>query len=145
MEMTSDEASIAKVVESYRTSVYEKDVDAFVALYRENVIVFDMWGLWSYDGADAWRAMAMEWFSSLGDDRVEVGFEDVRTIVTGDFSVLHTFITITGLSAEGEKMRSMSNRLTWALQRGGDGLWKIFHEHTSAPADFETGKVTLGR
>ena len=63
MEMTSDEASIAKVVESYRTSVYEKDVDTFVALYRENVIVFDMWGLWSYDGADAWRAMAMEWLA----------------------------------------------------------------------------------
>jgi uncharacterized protein (TIGR02246 family) len=145
MEMTSDDTSIDEVVESYRTSVYEKNVDAFVALYREDVIVFDMWGLWSYEGADAWRAMAVEWFGSLSDDRVEVRFEDVRTHITGEVCVLHAFITVTGLSAEGEKMRSMNNRLTWALQKGSDGKWQIFHEHTSAPADFETGKVTLGR
>jgi uncharacterized protein (TIGR02246 family) len=143
MDMKSEEPSIAEVVESYRTSVYSKNIDAFVALYRDDVTVFDMWGRWSYDGAEAWRAMVVDWFGSLGDDRVEVKFEDVRTTVAGDLSILHAFITITGLSAEGQEMRSMSNRLTWALQREADGLWKILHEHTSAPADFETGKVTL--
>ncbi len=38
----------------------------------------------------------------------------------------------------------MNNRLTWALHRTPDG-WKIVHEHTSAPAAFETGKVELHR
>jgi ketosteroid isomerase-like protein len=38
----------------------------------------------------------------------------------------------------------MENRLTWALERRG-GEWKIVHEHTSAPADFETAKVRLRR
>ena len=145
MKIASDESSIAEIVESYRKSVRSKSVDAFVGLYRDDAIVFDMWGRWSYDGSDAWRAMAVDWFGSLGDDRVDVKFEDVRTVLAGELCVLYAFISITGLSAEGEELRSMNNRLTWALQKGADGVWKIFHEHTSAPADFETGKVTLGR
>jgi ketosteroid isomerase-like protein len=39
----------------------------------------------------------------------------------------------------------MTNRLSWALRRQPTGEWKIVHEHSSAPADFETGKVTLKR
>jgi uncharacterized protein (TIGR02246 family) len=145
MEMTSDESSIAEIIQSYRASVYSKDVDAFIALYRDDVRVFDMWGRWSYDDADTWRKMAVDWFGSLGDDRVEVKFDDVRTIVQGDLCVLHAFITVSGLSAEGNELRSMSNRLTWALQREHGAGWKVAHEHTSAPAGFETGQVIMQR
>ena len=38
----------------------------------------------------------------------------------------------------------MQNRLTWVLKQK-DGAWKIVHEHTSAPVDFETAKVILQR
>ena len=31
-----------------------KDVDAFAALFDVDVRVFDMWGVWSYDGIAAW-------------------------------------------------------------------------------------------
>jgi ketosteroid isomerase-like protein len=31
----------------------------------------------------------------------------------------------------------MRNRLTWVL-RERDGAWKVVHEHTSVPLDFET-------
>ena len=145
MVMPSDESSIAQVVESYRASVYSKDVDAFAALYRDDLRVFDMWGRWSYEGSESWRTMAEDWFGSLGEERVDVKFEEVRTIIQGNLCVLHAFLRIRGTSAQGEKLRTMSNRITWALQKQRDGAWKILHEHTSAPADFETAKVMLQR
>src|SRR6266851_9883530 len=48
-----------------------------------------------------------------------------------------------GLSGDGKELRSMDNRITWVLRKNRDGAWKIIHEHTSAPADFDTGRVTL--
>jgi ketosteroid isomerase-like protein len=54
-------------------------------------------------------------------------------------------VTYKGLSADGRELRAMTNRLTWALRRQAGGDWKIVHEHCSAPADFDTGKVTLTR
>jgi uncharacterized protein (TIGR02246 family) len=141
----TERGPIEPVLEAYRAAVHAKDVDAFVALYDEDVCVFDMWGRWSYDGADAWRGMVVEWFGSLGSGRVEVEFQDVQTIVGDGVAVAHALLTFKGLSAEGEELRAMNNRLTWALRKTGNGAWKVVHEHTSAPADFETARVILQR
>ena len=136
---------IEQLLEEYAESVRAKDVDRFVALYDDAVRVFDMWGRWSYDGVAAWREMAVEWFGSLGSEQVAVEFEEVQTMVGDDVAVANAFVTFRGLSAEGDELRAMHNRLTWALRKQPDGTWKVVHEHSSAPADFETGKVQLQR
>ena len=141
----SERGSVDAVLTAYGAAVYEKDVDAFISLYDEDVRVFDLWGSWSYDSADAWRQMVAEWFGSLGDERVAVESEDVQTTVADGVAVVHAFLTYKGISADGEELRAMNNRLTWTLRRADDGSWKIVHEHTSAPADFETAKVILQR
>ena len=69
----------------------------------------------------------------------------MQSTVADGVAVVHAFLTFKGVSADGEKLRAMNNRLTWMLRREGDGSWKIVHEHTSAPADFETSKVMLQR
>jgi uncharacterized protein (TIGR02246 family) len=135
---------IEELLNRYRDAVYAKDVDAFVSLFDDGVSVFDMWGRWSYDGADAWRATVTEWFGSLGDERVVVEFSDVRTVAGDDVAAAHAFVTFKGLSADGDELRSMNNRLTWVLRKT-NGVWKVVHEHTSAPIDFETAKVMLQR
>jgi ketosteroid isomerase-like protein len=104
-----------------------------------------MWGRWSYTGADEWRAVVTRWFDSLDNERVAVEWLDVHTIVGEDVAGAHTFVTFKGLSADGEELRAMHNRLTWALRKTPEGAWKIVHEHTSAPIDFETSKVILDR
>ena len=133
------------VLKAYADAVHAKDLPAFVALYEPGVRVFDLWAAWACDGADRWGATAADWFASLGDERVAVTWDDVRTLAFGDLVVAHATLDYAGVSAAGEKLRSMQNRLTWALRRGADGRWRIAHEHTSAPADFETGKVQLKR
>src|SRR5262249_15723003 len=105
----------------------------------------DMWGRWSYDGAAPWREMAAEWFGSLGSEQVAVEYQDLQSVVGADVAVASAFVTYKGLSAEGEVLRAMNNRLTWAVPKQADGTWKAFHEHSSAPADFESGRVQFER
>ncbi|MCB8991221.1 MAG: nuclear transport factor 2 family protein [Ardenticatenaceae bacterium] len=135
---------LQEVLDTYKDAVFTKNIDAFIALYDEDVRVFDMWGEWSYNGIVAWRGMVADWFGSLGSERVVVDMNDVQEMVTHDVAVLHSFVTYKGVSAEGADLRAMQNRLTWVLKQR-DGGWKIVHEHTSAPIDFTTSKVILQR
>jgi uncharacterized protein (TIGR02246 family) len=138
------ERPVLRVFEAYKAAVFAKNVEAFLALYDQDVYVFDMWGEWSYNGLEAWRGMVTDWFGTLGTERVAVGLDDLHTIVAQDVAVAHAFVTYKGVSAEGRELRAMHNRVTWALKLES-GAWKIVHEHTSAPVDFTTSKVILQR
>ncbi|MCD0164834.1 nuclear transport factor 2 family protein [Deinococcus sp. 12RED42] len=133
-----------QILRAYAEAVYARDTQALLALYHPQVTVYDLWEHWQYDGLNAWRGMIEGWFASLGEERVQVTFDDIRTHVTPDMALVHAFATYAGLSASGERLRAMNNRLSLTLTRSGD-QWLILHEHSSAPADFETGKVNLHR
>jgi ketosteroid isomerase-like protein len=137
---------VAKIMEVYKTSVFEKNVGAFMDLYDRHVRIFDTWGVWSYEGAHAWRITVEAWFSSLGTERVRVTFEDVQASADTSLAGVSAFVTYASLSAEGLQLRSMQNRITWVLRAvGSDSEWKIAHEHTSAPVGFKDGKAILSR
>jgi len=138
------DSAVRGVLEAYKAAVFARDVDAFIALYDTDLQVFDMWGQWSHRGLAAWRTMATQWFGSLGTERVVVDFSEVQTVVSPDLAVAHAFVTYTAIGADGAKLRALDNRLTVALKPQG-GVWKIVHEHTSAPIDFETAKAVFKR
>lgn len=133
-----------QALEAYRSAVYAKDVDAFAAIYDDDVQVFDMWGAWSLRGIGAWRGMAEGWFASLGDERVVVDADEIQSTVADDMAVGHAILTYAAVSAAGETLRSLNNRITMAMKSDG-GSWKIFHEHTSAPIDHGTIQAILKR
>lgn len=142
--MTAADSAVRQVLEGYKAAVFAKDVDAFIALYDADLQVFDMWGQWSHRGLAAWRAMAAEWFGSLGTERVVVDFSEVHTVVSPDLAVAYAFVTYMAVGADGATLRSLDNRMTLALRPQG-GAWKIVHEHTSAPIDGETTKAIFKR
>jgi ketosteroid isomerase-like protein len=39
----------------YKAAARTKNVEAFLAIYDDDVHVFDMWGMWSLRGIEAWR------------------------------------------------------------------------------------------
>ena len=121
-----------------------RDVDAFMRLYDPKVGVFDTWGVWEYEDAVKWRRAIESWFGSLGTEKVKVGFEDVKSLGSADFAVVSAVVSYTGISAQGEVLRIMQNRLTWVLKTSGHVL-RIVHEHTSAPVGFEDHKAILLR
>jgi len=134
---------LQSLFDRYKQTVYQKDAEAFLALFDENVRVFDMWA-WCYDGLAAWREMVTGWFANLGADRDVVTFEDVRIQQSGDMAVASTIARFTAVSEKGEELRFLQNRLTWVVQQK-NGVWKIIHEHSSGPVDGSTMKVRLQR
>lgn len=142
--MNELEKQVQKVFEGYKAAVFEKDVDAFLSHYTEDIHIFDLWEKWSYEGIQAWRGMVTGWFGSLGDEKVVVDFDDVQITGLDNLAIAHAYITYKALSANGQELRSMNNRLTLALKRTNGG-WKIFHQHSSAPIDGKTLKVMFNR
>ncbi|RZF31296.1 DUF4440 domain-containing protein [Paraburkholderia sp. UYCP14C] len=142
--MNKPDNPILQVLEGYQGAVLAKDVDAFIALYDRDAVIFDMWGTWSYNGIASWRAMAEGWFGSLGGERVIVNFSDAQTVVAADLAVVHAFATYQAVNADGQELRSMDNRLTMTLRQQADG-WKIVHQHTSSPIEGGTAQVMFKR
>ena len=142
--MSDLDTATQQVLDTYRSAVHTRDVDAFMRLYDPKVRVFDTWGIWSYDGAAAWRVAIEGWFASLGTERVKVSFDDVDVLGAGEFRSLSAIVTYAGVSAQGEPLRAMQNRLTWTLRMGGHVL-RVVHEHTSAPIGFDDQKAMLLR
>ena len=138
------EKSLERVLASYQNAVRAKDVRAFLSLYDPKVRVFDAWGVWSYEGARAWQVAVEGWFTSLGSESVNVTFEDVQTSLGPDWATVSAIVTYAAISAQGERLRAMQNRLTWALRTSGHVL-RIIHEHTSAPMGFNDSKAILQR
>jgi hypothetical protein len=108
------------------------------------VRVFDAWGVWSYEGSAAWQRAVEGWFTSVGTERVKVSFDDVQTSAGRELSAVSAIATYAGVSAQGEQLRAMQNRVTWVLRTTGHVL-RIVHEHTSAPIGFDDSKAILRR
>lgn len=135
---------LARVLDSYAAAVLAKDAGQLMRLYDPDVRVFDAWGVWSYVGVEAWQRAVEAWFTSLGTERVKVSFDEVRATASKEVSSVSAIVTYAGLSAQGEPLRAMQNRITWVLRTTGH-VPRIVHEHTSAPVGFEDMKAILQR
>lgn len=143
--MREIEAPVAKVIEAYKSAVAARDIDAFMRLYDPATRVFDAWGVWSHEGAPAWQIAIEGWFASHPTDRIKVTFEDVESVSTPAFATVTAIVTYAVVSAaQGVRVHSMQNRLTWILMTRGH-LLKIVHEHTSVPVGFDDQKAILQR
>jgi uncharacterized protein (TIGR02246 family) len=143
--MSHLDQAVASLITTYQQAVLARDVDMFVQMYDPDVQVFDTWGTWCYQGRDAWRQMVQGWFSSLGDqERVEVRVADLRITSGGTLAVVTAAVAYAAIDVQGRELRTMNNRLTWALQAQGV-QWRIVHEHTSVPVSFEDAKGMLQR
>lgn len=106
----------ADALRLYATAVFGKDLDAFMSLYSRDVFIFDAWDVRSYEGADAWRRTTSDWFSSLGNERVVVEFEDERAGGSATLAYASAIVRYTAVSAAGESLRSLQNRITVVLE-----------------------------
>jgi ketosteroid isomerase-like protein len=130
------------IAQKYAAAVYAKDLNAFLALYDPDMVSFDMWDAWTYKGRDAWAEMVKGWFRSLGEDSVGVSFTPIFCTIAAGWASWGAIVRYAGLDLSGTELRFLENRITWVLQ-GGTGAWRIVHEHSSSPADFKTGAVSL--
>ena len=141
--MTDAADPIRQALAAYQAAVLDKDVDAFLAIYADDVRIFELWARWEHD-IGSWRAMAKGWFDALGEERSVVEAADVRTQVCGDMALLTASLTYRAVDAGGRTLRSLDNRLSWVLRERGSH-WRVVHEHTSVPIAHDDGKGIFRR
>ena len=142
--MSDTDQQVLRAIETYKSAVLAKNAETLMHLYDPGVRVFDTWGKWSYEGSAAWRIAVEGWFSSLGTETVKVDFAEVEIFGHQGMASMSAFVTYAGLSAQGQPLRAMQNRISWVLRESGHVL-RIIHEHTSAPVGFEDAKAILAR
>ncbi|MCU7369634.1 nuclear transport factor 2 family protein [Paucibacter sp. O1-1] len=142
--MSDSEKQVLRALDTYKSAVLAKNAETFMHLYDADVRVFDSWGIWSYEGAAAWRIAVEGWFSSLGSETVRVTFEDVKITAEPSFASMSAVARYAAFSAQGQELKAMQNRITWVLKSRGHVL-RVVHEHTSAPIGFEDMKAILER
>jgi ketosteroid isomerase-like protein len=142
--VSDTEKQARQALETYKSAVLARNAETLMHLYDPEVRVFDTWGTWSYEGAAAWRVAVEGWFASLGSERVRVTFDEVRILCEQGFACVSAIVTYAGVSAQGEPLRSMQNRISWVLKTRGHVL-RIVHEHTSVPVGFDDAKAILER
>ncbi|HXB94408.1 MAG TPA: nuclear transport factor 2 family protein [Puia sp.] len=135
---------IESLFRTYKDAVFEKDIELFSSIFDENVRVFDMWEQWTYEGLAAWMGMVKGWFFSLGTNRDVITCDDIQIQTSGEMVVASAFVRFTAVSEAGEDLRYLDERLTWVIVKK-DGIWKVVHQHTSGPVDFNSMKVVLKR
>ena len=142
--MSDTEKQVLRALDTYKSAVLAKNAETLMHLYDAEVRVFDAWGTWSYEGAAAWRVAIEGWFTSLGSETVRVAFEDVKILGGQGFASMSAIVTYAAVSAQGQELRAMQNRISWVLRTSGHVL-RVVHEHTSAPVGFEDAKAILKR
>ena len=80
----------------------------------------------------------------LGSERVKVRFAEVQIAGDQALATVSAIVTYAAESVDGEPLRSMQNRISWVLRESGH-VFRIVHEHTSAPIGFADSKAILAR
>ena len=96
----------------YAAAVFDRDLQRFVDLYAEDV----------------------------QDVRVRVTAKDVKTWHDAHVAGGSATLAFAALDADGQPLRSTENRLTVLLRNEG-GTWRVVHQHTSVPVDFQSKHV----
>lgn len=125
-------ASIRDVLKKYENAVWEKDLDAFLDLYDQTIIDYDVWDQWEYYGIADFRKMPEKWFGESFTERVKVSFLYPKIHHSGNLAALWSQVVYAVYDAAGENLRSITNRMTMVLEFKM-GRWYIIHEHTSVP------------
>ena len=136
----NDEAEIKRVIEGGVEAVRARDIDGVMSIYAQEVVSFDIVPPLRYRGADAFRKVWEEVFSSF-QGPIDYEVHDLNITVGDDVAFTHSLNRIRGTLNNGLKTDLW---LRWtACFRKINGKWLIVHHQNSVPVDLETGRAVL--
>jgi len=139
---TGDNAATKEIrgwLDRWAKAFTEKDVDAIMALYADDIVAYDIVPPLQYVGKSAYRSDYQQFLSQYDNLHVEV--RDLHVGAAGDFGYAAGLELIGGTLTNGQKS-NVWLRFT-SLFRKSDGRWLDFHDHVSVPADIASGKAML--
>lgn len=133
---TRSEHEIRQLIADLEKAACLKDIDAVMANYAEDVVVFNVRPPFQIKGKHDWRR---EWEFAVSHfpESFRSQTKDLAIELNGDIGVAHYRLRYTGMSVPSSWIRN-----TTVLRRVA-GRWQIFHEHYSLPFDPETSKVVF--
>src|SRR5260370_9598148 len=136
----NDETAIKRVIEGGVNAVRDEDVGGVMALYATEVVSLDIVPPLRYVGADAFRNVWEEVFSSF---QGPIGYEmhDLTITVGDDVAFAPSLNRISG-TMNNELKTDLWLRWT-ACFRKINGKWLIVHHQNSVPVDLQLGKAAL--
>jgi ketosteroid isomerase-like protein len=139
---TGDSAAAKEIrgwLDRWMKAFAEKDVDAIMVLYADDVIAYDIVPPLQYVGKSAYRSDYRQFLSQYDNLHVEV--RDLHVGATGDLGYAAGLELISGMLNSGQKS-NVWLRFTSLFRKSG-GRWLDFLDHISVPADIESGKAML--
>lgn len=136
----NDEAEIKRGIEGGVEAIRDKNIEGVMVLYAQEVVSFDIVPPLRYLGADAFRKVWEEVFSSF-QGPIDYDIHDLTITVGGDVAFTYSLNRISGTLNTGQKTDLW---LRWtACFRKINGQWLIVHHQNSVPVDLETGRAVL--
>jgi uncharacterized protein (TIGR02246 family) len=134
------EAAIQGLLDDCIRSLHDKDIEGVMSIYAQEVVSFDIVPPLQYIGADAFRKVWEEVFSSF-QGPIDYEIHDLNITVGDDVAFTHSLNRIRGTMNNGQKADLW---LRWtACLRKINGKWLIVHHQSSVPVDLEHGKAVL--
>jgi len=127
----SDTASAIRArLASWDEALRAKDLDALMAHYAPEIVVFDLAPPLVYAGLAAYRANFADWFPTW-DGPIGIARRDVVIEAAGGLALVRSLHRLTGRRTDGTATDTWV-RATIAFRSMG-GAWMIVHEHLSVP------------
>ncbi len=137
---TRDEAEILGLINAWSAALEAKDVDALVADYLPDSVLFDGIPPYKSIGKDAIREI---WANCLPyfPEKFKSEHRDITIHVSGDIAFAHGLHHILPSVADDPSGKTWM-RVTIGYRRV-DGKWKVVHEHFSLPFNPMNNEVWL--
>lgn len=129
--ITTDEAAIRELVESWARAVRAKDFDGILANHSTDMLMFDVPPPIQSNGIQAYKK-TWDLFFSWSDDPVVFDIKHMDITAGTDVAFVAALMRCAGTEKNGERI-DLEFRLTIGLRKIGD-QWMILHEHHSIPA-----------
>ena len=123
------ESEIRILIDDWSRALSNKDVDALLEHYAEDVIAFDVPPPLQLNGREAIRKNIENWVKRF-EGPISVEFKDQNITTSDDLAVLHQLARI---SDKNKGLESGSWVRVTVCYRKIDGRWLVTHEHASVP------------
>jgi uncharacterized protein (TIGR02246 family) len=128
---TSSEEEIRAANEKWAEAVRNRDFDALMEHYADDVVVFDVPPPLSKRGRDEYRKSWESWLEGF-KGHIKVEFKETEITAGENIAFLHTLTKVSDVAHDGAESGSWV-RVTVGFRKI-DGRWLVTHEHVSIPA-----------
>lgn len=136
--LSTDEAEIRELLDTWQSAVRAKNVDAIVSRYAPDIVAYDAILKLQFKGVDAYRK---HWETCMEMCTGPMIFElhELHIAAGDDVAFCHALNRCGGTGPDGKEMVGWMRMTVGYRKRRGE--WQVVHEHYSAPFDMESDQV----